>query len=113
MPIVIITHEKVEFPLVRKYLRKDKPFFEQLLNMNNLPQSVTERYVTNLLHNGVNSEFRLDSLTCYPFCAEEQICGYYYKASVIPNVSDMVVGVGPTPQAALKNALSKAGVTFR
>lgn len=81
--------------------------------MNNLPQAVTDRYVTNLLHNGVNAEFRLDSMCCFPWCAEERICGHYYKAVIFPNGAALVIDVGPTPQAALKNALSKAGVTFR
>lgn len=82
--------------------------------MPNLPQSVTDRYVSNLLSAGINNEFRIDSIQCLPWVTEEVHCGHYFKATIMPlDRTDMITSVGPTIHQALRHTLSKAGVTFR
>lgn len=86
--------------------------------MNNPPQSVTERYVSNLIHNGRNKEFDIKIITQYDAMIEEHIVGVYYRARLLPaNVADnganVRVGVGATLALAVRNALEQHGVTFR
>lgn len=78
-----------------------------------IPQSVTSRYISNLIDRGANESFRLDSITCHRFCVEEEHCGFFFKAGVIQGDSVLHSGVGASPIAAVKTALAKAGVTFR
>lgn len=82
--------------------------------MSNLPQSVTDRYVSSLVSAGYNKEFKIDSITCLPFVAEEVHCGHYFRASIIPTAGgELVTSAGPTLHQAVRAALAKAGVTFR
>lgn len=79
-------------------------------------QAVTERYVSNLLRDGQNAEFRVNQLQAQPFSAHEVHCGWYYECWIAnndPQSANRTQGVGPTPSAALRNALTKLGVTFR
>lgn len=83
--------------------------------MNNLPQSVTDRYVSSLLSAGFNHEFRIDSMQCLPFVAEEVHCGHYFRVTLMPltSQSDVVTSAGATLHKAVRATLEKAGVTFR
>lgn len=89
-------------------------FFTLKVKQMNLPQSVTDRYVSSLVSAGYNNEFRIDSITCLPFVAEEVHCGHYFRASLMPKAAhDVVVSAGLTLHQAVRAALAKAGVTFR
>lgn len=83
--------------------------------MNNLPQQVTSRYVSNLMSVGQNNEFRICSLTSHNFCIQETECGCYFKVAItqLPGRTNLWEDVGPTAHDAVRNALAKAGVTFR
>lgn len=83
--------------------------------MNNSPQAVTERYISNLLRDGQNAEFAVTSMERKPFCVGEEHCGFYYIVNVMQGhlSGEAVSSVGPTPSSALRNALTKLGVTFR
>lgn len=82
--------------------------------MNNPPQAVTERYVSNLLNHGENNDFRFIALETHTTMAEGESIGWHYKLflrSVANN--EVEVGYGDTPSFALRRALEKFGVTFR
>ena len=78
-----------------------------------IPQSISDRYIHTLIDAGITPDFRLDSLTCQRWCVEEAVCGFYYRAGVIHGDTVLHDAVGATPFLAVKNALAKAGVTFR
>lgn len=83
----------------------------------NAPQSVTERYVSNLLHYGRNKEFDIDYIKKIDNVVEDENVGVYFVARV--NVTNQNAGPfgrmanGATIQQALRRALEKHGVTFR
>jgi hypothetical protein len=76
------------------------------------PQSVTERYVSNLLRDGQNADFTITKLESTPVIIEGVHCGLFFTAH-IDAMSAGITAVGPTPSSALRNALTKFGVTFR
>lgn len=82
--------------------------------MNDLPQNVTSRYLTNLLHEGRNADFDILLIEQKENIVEEQSCGYYYKAAVwCLSKQETVHVVGASPVVALRRALEKFGVTFK
>ena len=86
------------------------------LNLDTMPtspQAVTERYVSNLLRDGQNREFRITYVKFQHFVQEEVHCGGYYNVAIETLDLKPAIGFGPTPQASLRNALTKLGVTFR
>ncbi len=80
-----------------------------------LPQLVTNRYVTNLLAYGKNDDFRISNIYAKEWVEQEIACGFFFVAAIVHNSAPLkaISSVGPTIQLALKNALEKAGVTFR
>lgn len=89
----------------------DKLYIE-LPIMNNTPQQVTERYISNLLHHGQNREFNLEETSRHPHIVEGTVVGSYFQTRVSSNESQ-AAGFGATIHAAVKQALAKLGVTFR
>lgn len=91
-------------------------FIWKPLPMSTSPQAVTERYVSNLLRDGQNAEFRLVNLQIRPWVVDEEACGWYYFCiveTVAGSAGPVKEAVGVTPVVALRNALTKLGVTFR
>lgn len=80
--------------------------------MTNPPQSITARYISNLLHDGQNKDFVLDSLQAISNLVEEVKVGHYYKA-ILMHLKDTQIGIGATPAQAVQRSLEKFGVTFR
>jgi hypothetical protein len=78
----------------------------------NPPQSVTERYVSNLIHYGRNKEFDIDTLVRVPSYHGETVVGWYYKTDIV-TATDRETGVGATISQAVRHALTGHGVTFR
>lgn len=81
----------------------------------NIPQAVTNRYVSNLLTHGQNNEFMIDSVTRHVSLVEGTPIGYYYKVGIVLvlDQAQQWTSVGPTILGALHNALLTSGVTFR
>ena len=82
--------------------------------MSNLPQNITERYVNNLLRNGVNNDFRLFSITIHSSTVGSHHVGFYYRAITQLQRADLpsFEAYGATPNEALSRALALAGVTY-
>ena len=80
--------------------------------MDNAPKAITERYISNLIHNGRNREFDIDSVVMEEHVVETTVVGYFYRVRLLAK-TDAEVGVGATIAAAVRNALHKFGVTFR
>lgn len=79
-----------------------------------IPQQVTERYVSNLLHNGQNKDFFIDQITRLAHQVGEDFIGSYYQIELIQHGKLKVeTSNGATPAQALRRALEKHGVTFR
>jgi hypothetical protein len=76
--------------------------------MSTAPQSVTERYVSNLLHYGRNKEFDIDYIKQMPNVVEDENVGYYYVVRIGNQTAN-----GATIQQAVHRCLEKHGVTFR
>lgn len=83
--------------------------------MNNPPQNVSTRYLTNLLHNGQNNEFRLTLIATHETFVHETFVGYHYIVSITPitGPKEANAGIGATPIQALQHVLTKFGVTFK
>lgn len=86
--------------------------------MSTQPQAVTERYVSNLIHNGRNKEFDIKAITQHDNVVENINVGVYFRARVLPsnvvdNGANVRVGVGATIATAVRHALIEHGVTFR
>lgn len=81
--------------------------------MNPSPQAVTERYVSNLIHNGRNREFDIRRIDQQENIVEEVEVGRYHRAFVMDTKTETQVGVGATIAQAVRAALTKHGVTFR
>lgn len=80
----------------------------------NPPQSVTTRYVTNLLIHGQNDTFGLMSIKAEATIVGNANIGTHYIASVgVETEPDSKHGYGATPLAAVRRALECWGVTFR
>ncbi len=80
--------------------------------MNTAPQAVTERYVSNLVTNGRNREFDIDIIEMRETVIEGTLVGYYFEARVLSKTTPQN-GRGATLSSAVRNALTKHGVTFR
>lgn len=83
--------------------------------MNTAPQSVTERYITNLINYGRNREFDIVKVTRETTTVDDQQVGVWFSSSVAKG-TDLVhdkVGCGATISQAVRRALEKHGVTFR
>jgi hypothetical protein len=80
----------------------------------NAPQSVTERYVSNLLHYGRNKEFDIASVN-REIHTHDNICvSVYFTVIVIHGTTyKSEFAAGATVQQATRRALEKHGVTFR
>ena len=83
--------------------------------MTNLPQQVTERYVSNLIANGRNKDFDIDIVQRNPHVVDEVHIGYYYQVRIeTAGLGGKVAyGVGATIAQAVRRCLEKHGVTFR
>lgn len=78
------------------------------------PQAVTERYVSNLLHNGRNKEFDICEVQRCSWMVDDQDVGCYFYIKITTATKDRVSDSnGATPAQALRRALEKLGVTFR
>lgn len=77
------------------------------------PQSVTERYVSNLIMHGSNKEFSIDIVTRRSIGVEGDHIGFYYTVKTIDNTNKEIDASGPTIACAVRAALIKHGVTFR
>lgn len=80
--------------------------------MNNAPQQVTERYVSNLIHNGRNKEFDIDCIQMKESIVEGTLVGYYFYARLVSK-QDAESAHGATLAQAVRNVLIKYGCTFR
>lgn len=82
--------------------------------MTNPTQAVTERYVSNLLRDGQNNEFVMQSNCAHNTEVEGVRIGIHFRAEVY-EVGHSVLkdGFATTPASALRRALEKFGVTFR
>jgi hypothetical protein len=78
----------------------------------NAPQSVTERYVSNLLHYGRNKEFDIEMVTMRENIVDATQVGIYFTVRVLSKTG-AESGVGATIAQAVRQALTKHGVTFR
>lgn len=83
--------------------------------MNNIPQAVTERYVTHLLNRGQNRDFQILHIYKKASWIDQHYVGAYYEATICSHVPDAPgeTGTGASPSQALRRALEKHGVTFR
>lgn len=80
------------------------------------PQAVTERYVSNLLHNGQNREFYIVKIQMEPTVVNDTNIGLHFKVEIAQHVgasTQMGGGIGATIAQALRVALLRHGVTFR
>lgn len=80
--------------------------------MTNAPQSVTQRYISNLIHNGRNKEFDIEMITMKEHVVESTTVGYYFTTRVLSKTGAEHAH-GATIQQAVHNALLKHGTTFR
>lgn len=80
--------------------------------MNTAPQQVTERYLSNLLHYGRNKEFDVEMITMKENIIEATQVGVYYTVRILSKTS-AENAVGATIAQAVRNGLTKHGVTFR
>lgn len=80
--------------------------------MNPTPQAVTERYVSNLITNGRNKEFDVNTIVQRTHHVEGEPCGVYFTA-VIDYQKVSRDAHGATVSQAVRRALEKHGVTFR
>jgi hypothetical protein len=87
--------------------------------MQNPPQNVSERYVTNLLYHGRNNTFDISDISRRVSVVDDICVGVYYQAVVNcpaalfeEHANNKFTGVGATPAQAVRHALSKFGVTF-
>ena len=82
--------------------------------MSNLPQNITDRYVNNLLRNGVNNDFRLFGITIHSSFVGDHLVGWYFKAVIQLQRNELpsFEAYGATPNEALSRALLAAGVTY-
>lgn len=76
------------------------------------PQAVTERYISNLIHNGRNKEFDIEMITMKGNVVEGTQVGVYYTVRILSK-SNAEHGLGATITQAVRNCLLKYGVTFR
>lgn len=78
------------------------------------PQAVTERYVSNLIHNGRNKEFDIIKLRQMEAFDGEAIVGIYYRVTVrkVGFNTEWELS-GATIAQATRRCLEKHGVTFR
>lgn len=84
--------------------------------MTNIPQAVTERYVSNLIHYGRNKEFDIMNITQNNNMVGDEVVGVYYSVLITSHEA----GQQPHQRAnaatlalAVRRALEKHGVTFR
>jgi hypothetical protein len=76
------------------------------------PQAVTERYVSNLLSNGQNKEFRINEIKMAQTFVGNENVGIHFIVQVT-NFHITFDAIGATPSQALHRSLEKHGVTFR
>lgn len=80
------------------------------------PQAVTERYVSNLIHNGRNKEFDIIAIErCFSKSADNEVVGVYFVC-VVELANDPTTfksAPGASIAQAVRRALEKHGVTFR
>jgi hypothetical protein len=80
--------------------------------MTNPPQNVSERYISNLLRTGANSDFILHYITKRESRVDNLVVGTYYDASIYHG-GDNQAAAGATPSQAVRRAMEKFGVTFK
>lgn len=84
--------------------------------METTPQAVTERYVSNLINYGRNREFDIKVISQHDYIVHDTHVGVYYSTLITPIINSDgkgQSGVGATISQAVRNALTKHGVTFR
>lgn len=79
------------------------------------PQNVTDRYINNLLRNGKNDDYETHTVSRQIATVSNIPVGIYYSVTVTKPAADFkeFVGIGATPNEALRRALQQDGVTFR
>lgn len=79
------------------------------------PQNVTDRYINNLLRNGKNDDYETHTISRQVSTVDNIPVGIYYTVNLAKPAADFqeFIGIGATPNAALRRALEKDGVTFR
>lgn len=82
--------------------------------MTTIPQAVTERYVSNLIHYGRNKEFDIEGIRKLYSKDDGQVVGIYFLAYVDTSIGGSTKEApGATISQAVRRALEKHGVTFR
>lgn len=82
--------------------------------MTNAPQSVTERYISNLIHYGRNRDFAIASVTERENTHEGLVVGNFYTVNIRPiNSPTGQASHGATLALAVRHCLQDHGVTFR
>lgn len=78
------------------------------------PQSVTERYVSNLIHYGRNKEFSIVAITEQESIHNGIVVGNFYSVSIRPALEPTTKSsYGATIARAVRHCLEDYGVTFR
>jgi hypothetical protein len=81
------------------------------------PQRMTDRYIRNLLAAGKNRDFILIGIVNADAKVDDVVVGKYYMCELHDRIQfavfDSFCAVGATPIDACRNALIKAGVSFK
>jgi hypothetical protein len=82
---------------------------------NTIPQAVTERYVSNLIHYGRNKEFDIKQINRVNSLVDDEVVGVYFGCCIILGIEQTKEqwACGATISQAVRRALEKHGVTFR
>jgi hypothetical protein len=82
--------------------------------MTTIPQAVTERYVSNLIHYGRNKEFDITNITRNENKVGDEVTGYYFHVCIMNPVAETFRrSCAATIAQGVRNCLIKHGVTFR
>jgi hypothetical protein len=83
--------------------------------MTTIPQAVTERYVSNLIHYGRNKEFDIELIEQKPNIVEDETVGVYFRVRIKSTSAESLVqsAAAATIAQATRRCLEKHGVTFR
>lgn len=79
----------------------------------NPPQAVTERYVSNLIMNGRNKDFDVDTIIRRSNVDGGDHVGFFYTVAVVSTDNKNVAASAPTIAGAIRLALERHNVTFR
>ena len=92
-------------------------FFKALTKImtNNVPQQVTNRYISALINKGKNDTFEIITLQREQALHDGIVVGSYFDVTITKPMPDHASerASGVTAAQAVSRALSKFGVTFR